>query len=64
LYGEVKGEVKGDGFVDVAVGDAKEAGRGGTEGGVVVEFVAVAVGFAGVGVDVAVAVRGCEVLAA
>jgi hypothetical protein len=52
LYGVVNGEAKGFVVVVVVVGDVKEAGRGGTVGGVVVEVVAVAGWLTGVGVDV------------
>jgi hypothetical protein len=57
LYGALKGDVKGVVIVDV-VGDVKEAGRAGTEGGVVVgeepAFVDVEVvlGVAGAGEEV------------
>lgn len=37
LYGAVKGDVKGVVIVDAAVGEVKDGGRGGTEGGAVVE---------------------------
>jgi hypothetical protein len=37
LYGAVKGDAKGVVIVDAAVGEVKDGGRGGTEGGAVVE---------------------------
>lgn len=60
LYGAEKGDANGDAIVDAA-GDAKEAGRAGTEGGVVEEEDTV---FVDVEVVLGAAGAGEEVLAA